>query len=121
MRKRILVVEDNEDAAESLRLLLASAGHEVRVAASGPRALGIAAGWVPDIVVCDIGLPEMDGYALCRSLRDRPALDGCRLIALTGYGRREDVRQAREAGFDVHLTKPVDPMLLEDMIAELAA
>jgi CheY-like chemotaxis protein len=120
-KRRILVVEDNQDAAESLQELLSLAGHEVRIAPSGMVALNITDQWIPEVVVCDIGLPEMDGYALCRRLRERPSLEGCRLIALTGCAHREDVNRAKAAGFDVHLTKPVDPDVLEDMIAHLAA
>ncbi len=110
---RILIVEDNVDAAESLRLFLELTGHEVTVAHNGPEGVARAHDTQPEVVLCDIGLPgEMDGYGVARALRHDPELSFTRLIALTGYGQAEDRRLASEAGFDLHLTKPTDPEAL---------
>jgi PAS domain S-box-containing protein len=116
--RRILVIEDNRDTAESLRELLSVAGHEVRVAYSGPSGVAAAADYQPEIVLCDVGLPGLDGYAVARRLRQAPATVNARLIAITGYGQAEDRRHAAEAGFDEHLTKPVDITELERLLAE---
>jgi len=110
--RRILIVEDNLDAAESLSLLLDMSGHEVRIAADAPAALRQLDDFAPEIMLVDIGLPGMDGYALARSIRERSAgartAHALELYALTGYGRESDRRHALEAGFDGHFTKPVD-------------
>ena len=106
---RILVVEDNRDSADSLRLLLEFSGHEVAVAYSGDHGVRVAAQFQPDVVLCDIGLPGLDGYAVARRLRGDPATAQARLIAVTAYGRDEDRRRSHEAGFERHLVKPVDP------------
>jgi signal transduction histidine kinase/CheY-like chemotaxis protein len=119
--QRILIVEDMRDAAESLEMLLTLAGHETRTAGSGQEALEIAAGQAPDVVICDIGLPDIDGYTLARRLREIPALRATRFVALTGYGQEEDVRRAHDAGFAVHLTKPVEPERLRQVLAEMGA
>jgi signal transduction histidine kinase len=117
---RILVVEDNQDSAESLRLLLSLLGHEVAVAFDGRTGLATARALHPEVVVSDLGLPgETDGYALARALRADPALTPVYLIALSGYGHDEDRRRAKEAGFDRHLVKPVDPAYLEGALAAL--
>lgn len=106
---RVLVIEDNPDTAESMRMLFAMTGHTVAIAHAGPAGLELARTFQPQVVVCDIGLPGgMDGYAVARAIRRDPALAGIRLIALSGYGQEEDRRRSREAGFDVHLVKPVD-------------
>jgi signal transduction histidine kinase len=106
---RVLVIEDHPDTAESMRVLLGLSGHEVKVTSNGPAGVEAARSFHPDIVLCDIGIPGgMDGYAVARTLRQDPELAPTYLIALTGYGQEEDRRRAREAGFDVHLTKPVD-------------
>jgi PAS domain S-box-containing protein len=109
---RILVVEDNVDAAESLRMLLELSSYEVIVTHSGAAGVEVAHREQPDVVVCDIGLPGMDGFAVARALRENPLTAAARLIAVTGYGQEEDRQRAREAGFDDHLTKPVDPEVL---------
>jgi CheY-like chemotaxis protein len=111
---RVLVIEDNTDARESLHAVLASDGHEVHDAADGEAGIEMAERTRPDIVLVDIGLPRIDGYEVARRLRARQASLGVRwrLIALTGYGQPEDVRRAEEAGFDTHLVKPVLPAAL---------
>jgi two-component system CheB/CheR fusion protein len=105
---RILIVDDNEDVAESEALLLSQAGHEIRVANSGEEALDIAPSFQPEAVILDIGMPGMDGYEVARRLRNKGGLEKTKLIALSGYGSKEDLIKAREAGFDIHLTKPVE-------------
>jgi PAS domain S-box-containing protein len=114
--RRILVVDDNRDAAESLRMLLELAGCTVSVAFDGREALGAFEHFGPDIVVLDIGMPEMDGYEVARRIRAHPEGRSVLLVALTGWGQDEDKRRARAAGFDEHLMKPVDPTLLNELI-----
>jgi signal transduction histidine kinase len=106
---RVLVIEDHQDAANCLRLLLELLGHQVQVAYTGPDGVQAAKEWQPDIVVCDIGLPGLDGYGVARELRRNPDTAQVRLLALTGYGTEEDRRRSYQAGFDLHLVKPVDP------------
>jgi two-component system CheB/CheR fusion protein len=115
---RILVVDDNHDAAESLALLLQIDGHEVWMAHDGPAGLEMARAKRPDAVLLDIGLPGMDGYAVARTLRRSAESGQARLIALTGYGQREDREKSSAAGFDAHLLKPVDIDLLQRLLAE---
>ena len=118
--RRCLVIEDNPDAAETLGLLLELYGHEVRIAHDGQEGLEAARAFLPEVVLCDIGLPNgLDGYEVARRMRQDPTLRGMSLVALTGYGQEEDQRRAREAGFDVHLTKPADPEKLERLLADL--
>jgi PAS domain S-box-containing protein len=105
---RVLVVDDNIDAAEMLAEWLSAIGHSLRVAADGPTALEIAADFKPDVALLDIGLPVMDGYEVARRLRDQPGCAKTRLIALTGYGQESDHERSRRAGFEDHLVKPVD-------------
>jgi PAS domain S-box-containing protein len=105
-RRRVLVVEDNEDAAETLADVLRLGGHEVEVARDGTEGLRRAAEWRPEAVLCDIGLPGIDGYEVARRLRAESAGKRTLLVALTGYALPEDLRRAREAGFDAHLAKP---------------
>ena len=105
-RRRILVVDDNEDAAALTAALFEDMGHEVEVAHTAAQALRAAGRRLPAAAILDIGLPDMDGYALAQALRGRPGGAGLRLVALTGYGQKEDVERALRAGFDVHLTKP---------------
>jgi CheY-like chemotaxis protein len=115
--RRILVVDDNRDAAEGLAALLRLRGHEVRVAHDGPMALDITATERPSVVLLDIGLPEMDGYEVCRRLRQQ-GLNDAQIIAMTGYGQERDRQRSREAGFDTHMVKPVD---IGDIVTLLAA
>lgn len=114
--RRILVVEDNPDAAATLRDFLELSGHEVELAASGTAGVQAAHRFHPEVVLCDIGLPGMSGFEVAAELRRDPETRSARLIAVTGYGREEDRRKSREAGFDLHLTKPVDPVRLRDLI-----
>jgi PAS domain S-box-containing protein len=118
--RRVLLVEDNLDAAETLRLALEIAGHEVEIAHDGRAGVAMARAFAPDVVVCDIGLPEMDGYAVARTLRADPAFQATALVALTGYGLAADHRRALEAGFDVHLTKPTSIARIEEALATQA-
>jgi CheY-like chemotaxis protein len=115
-RLRILIIEDNRDAADMLRLLLECHGHEVLVAYSGPAGVGAALAGRPDVVLCDIGLPGLDGWGVARVLRAEPGTARTRLIAVTSYGTDADRRRSREAGFDVHLTKPCDPADLSGLL-----
>ena len=118
--QRILVVEDLVDAAITLKMVLELEGHIVAVAHDGTAALAAADSFVPDLVLCDIGLPgDLDGYQVARTLRRTPRGQGLTLIAMTGFGTQEDRDQALGAGFDAHLTKPVDPASLAPMIARL--
>lgn len=117
---RILMVEDNPDAAESLQMLLELLGHHVRVIDDGNHALGAARANIPDVMLIDIGLPGMDGYEIATAIRRDPALRNLVLVALTGYGRPEDRNRAMAAGFDYHLVKPVDVGTLEDLLDRLA-
>jgi PAS domain S-box-containing protein len=105
---RVLIVEDNRDAAQSLRDLLELFGCTVEVAHSGPEALASARRCLPEVVLCDLGLPGMDGYQVAAALRQEPLTANARLIAVSGYGQEEAQRRSHEAGFDLHLTKPVD-------------
>ncbi len=118
--RRILVVDDNRDAAESLALWLRMQGHEVEVAHDGPSALEAAASFRPRLVLLDLGMPGMDGYEVARRLRGQPGADGVRLAALTGWGGHEYRRRTLEAGFDHHLVKPVEPRKLEELLESLA-
>jgi signal transduction histidine kinase/ActR/RegA family two-component response regulator len=116
---RVLVVEDNPDTAESLTMVLELLGHRVRAVYDGVAALDAARASPPDVMVVDIGLPGMDGYEVARRVRRDPDLDRVILVALTGYGREEDKRQAMAAGFDYHLVKPVSPDALHGLVARL--
>jgi len=120
-RARILLVEDNPDVAESMQLLLEILGHEVAVVHDGPTAIDVARAHRPDVMLIDIGLPGIDGYEVARRLRAEPGLAPLTLVALTGYGRDEDKRTARAAGFDHHLTKPVEPDEIGALVASLWA
>jgi len=116
--RRVLVVDDNVDSAVSLADLLRLKGHEVEVAHDGPAALKKANSFQPQVVLLDIGLPGLDGYQVASRLRRRRRTARALLVALTGYGQEEDQRLAREAGFDHHLIKPVDPKTIYDLLAQ---
>jgi PAS domain S-box-containing protein len=118
---RILLVEDNPDAAESFTMLLELGGHEVRAADEAAEALRVVDDFTPDIAFVDVGLPGIDGYELATRLRAHPSCHQSVLVALTGYGRDEDKRRASEAGFDHHLTKPVDFDAVDRVLANVSA
>jgi CheY-like chemotaxis protein len=107
-RQRILIVDDNVDAAESLGTMLAYSGHDVRVAHGGVEALSAAREFAPNVMILDLGMPEMDGYAVARAVRSDPKFASTRLIALSGYGQPDDRRRTADVGFDEHLVKPVE-------------
>jgi CheY-like chemotaxis protein len=118
---RVLIVEDNHDSAETLQTLLELAGHEVAVAHSGPAGVARTQEFRPEVVLCDIGLPGMDGYAVAQALRAEPATRSARLIALSGYAQEEDRQRAQEAGFDALLAKPASFDALQRLLEELTA
>jgi PAS domain S-box-containing protein len=118
---RVLLVEDNRDAAEVLGIIIELWGHEVRVALDAAAALDVVGAWTPDVILSDLGLPRMDGYELARRLREQPSLAGAVLIALSGYGRDEDKQAALDAGFDHHLVKPPDLERLADLLARVGS
>jgi CheY-like chemotaxis protein len=117
--RRILIVDDSEDGAEFLALLLQVSGHETRQAHDGPAAIEAAEQFRPDAVLLDIGLPRMNGYEVCRRIREQAWGRDLVLIALTGWGQEEDLRRSREAGFDAHMVKPVDHQALMELLASL--
>ncbi|MGZ3298239.1 MAG: hybrid sensor histidine kinase/response regulator, partial [Asticcacaulis sp.] len=114
---RILLIEDNVDAAESARMLLSHEGHEVEVAFDAESGLALARRFMPDVILCDIGLPGMDGYQIIRRIREDDQLSPIFAVALTGYGRESDRSHALASGFNLHLTKPIDwPTLAETLV-----
>ncbi|HKB01418.1 MAG TPA: response regulator [Gemmataceae bacterium] len=117
---RVLIVDDNQDAADTLALLAGMWGYEARAAYDGPGALAAARSFGPDCLFLDIGLPGMDGYELAYRLRREPALGAAKLVALTAYSGDHHQRRVRDAGFHYHLTKPADPGELERLFRMLA-
>ncbi len=115
-RRRVLVVDDNEDAVESLADALLELGHTVETAYDGPAALGLLQRYTPDVAFLDVGLPVMDGYELARRIREDRRFARTVLVAVTGYGQKRDRAQSREAGFDAHLVKPVDLRAIEEIV-----
>jgi signal transduction histidine kinase/DNA-binding response OmpR family regulator len=115
-RRRVMLIDDNPDVANSLAMLLEACGHQVFWALDGASALAAAKGFLPDVVFLDIGLPELDGYEVARRLRSLPELSKTLLVALTGYGQAEIRTRAKQAGFDAHLVKPVDFQILNDFL-----
>jgi CheY-like chemotaxis protein len=116
--KRVLIVDDNAQGAECLGVILRLWGHDARVVYHGCQALNSAREYRPDVILLDIGLPGVDGYSLARTIRSEPSLRDVTLVAVTGYGREEDLQRAAEAGFDRHLLKPVELDVLEVLVAE---
>jgi CheY-like chemotaxis protein len=114
---RVLVVEDELVTAECLALFLRSWGHEVTLACNGLDALSMVSTFKPEVVLLDIGLPDMDGYEVARRLRQLPGMEQCLLLALTGQGYEADVRRCREAGIAFHFLKPVEPTLLREVLS----
>jgi CheY-like chemotaxis protein len=115
----VLVVDDNDDAAESLAMLLQAAGAEVHTARNGPAGLEAARRFTPHAILLDLGMPGMDGFEVARRLRAEPGQEGAVLVALTGWGQEEDRRRTRDSGFDHHLTKPVDVDQLLDILGRI--
>ncbi len=107
-KHRVLVIEDNRDAADSIRMLLQHDGHDVNIAYTAQQGLERAREYQPDVIFCDIGLPVIDGYQVIQTIRQDAKLKDTFVVALTGYGREEDQKRAADAGFDLHLTKPID-------------
>lgn len=118
---KVLVVDDNPDAATSLGMLVELLGYEARAAYDGPEALAVAAAFRPDVVLLDLGMPHMDGYETCRRLRAQAQDARMCIVAVTGWGQEDDRERTRRAGFDRHLVKPVAPEVVEKMLASLAA
>jgi two-component system CheB/CheR fusion protein len=114
--RRVLIIEDNLDAADSMRDVLELQGHEVQVAHSGPEGLAKAREWRPDILLCDIGLPGMDGYQVAQAFSADEALGSTFRVALSGYARPEDLQRAAAAGFASHLAKPPNLEELEALL-----
>jgi PAS domain S-box-containing protein len=117
--KRVLIADDNLDAAESLQLWLQLAGHQVAIAANGTQALRVAETFLPEVALLDLGMPDLSGFDVARGIRSAPWGRGIVLIALTGWGQEEDRRRTAEAGFDHHLTKPIPPDTIEELIRTL--
>lgn len=117
--RKILVADDDQDSAESLALLFQLMGHDVRAAQSGLAAIDVAAEFRPDLIVLDIGMPGLDGYEVCRRIRQHDWAQTIVIAALTGWSRDEDRDRSEQAGFNHFLVKPVDPKALEDLIAGL--
>ena len=117
---RVLVVDDNQDAAFSMSILLEHLGHTVRIAHDGESAVEMAASYQPEVVLLDIGLPKMTGYDVARAIRQTPWGQNVVLIAVTGWGQDEDKQKAKLAGFNRHMVKPVDPELLMQLLHEFS-
>ena len=115
--RRILVVDDDHDSAESLAMLFQLMGHDVRAAHNGLAAVDLAEAFRPDLIVLDIGMPGLDGYEVCRRIRQHSWGRAAVIAALTGWSRDEDRDRSEQAGFDHFLVKPVDPKALENLIA----
>jgi CheY-like chemotaxis protein len=113
----VLVVDDNFDAAASLAELVRQSGHQVEIAYTGKCALALARAWRPQVVLCDLGLPELSGYDFAKAIR-RELPHTIRLVAISGYDRPEDIRQSLEAGFDAHLAKPAKPADIERWLSQ---
>jgi CheY-like chemotaxis protein len=114
---RVLVVDDNVDAAQSWAMLLKFSGHQVRMAHTGPTALEAALEYRPNVVLLDIGLPGMDGYEVAKRIREQPVLQNVVLVAMTGYGQDTDRQRSQEVGFNAHLVKPVDFGKVQQILA----
>jgi two-component system CheB/CheR fusion protein len=117
---RVLIVEDNVDAAEMLELVVSTLGHDARQAHDGITAIAAAREFRPDVILLDIGLPVKNGYAVAHTLRGLPELAHVHIAAVTGWGQEEDRRKARDAGCDSHFTKPLSPAVLEGLLATIA-
>jgi CheY-like chemotaxis protein len=118
-RHRILVMDDNQDAASSLAMMLKLMGNEVRTAHDGLEGVQVAAGFRPTFILLDIGIPMLNGYEACRRIRQYSWGKNVTIVALTGWGQEEDKTRSRQAGFDSHLVKPVEPAALAKLLASL--
>jgi len=118
--RRILVADDDLDTVEAMAMLLRAIGYHVDVATSGSAVLELADRLRPEIIFLDIGMPDMDGWQLARRLRDQLGTDTVRIVAVTGFGAKEDYLRSRKAGFDAHVQKPVDMSLLQSILAQMA-
>ncbi|REK18792.1 MAG: response regulator [Planctomycetota bacterium] len=117
--RRVVVIDDKHDSVWTLKRVLELSGHDVEVAYDGEGGIAKAREFSPEVVLCDIGLPgDTDGYAVARTLRGDQEFSSCLMIAITGYGRDEDARKAAEAGFDLHMTKPVDAIALAKLVSD---
>ena len=117
---RVLVVDDNVDAAKILEMLVQESGHLVRMAHTGPTALAAALDYRPDVMLLDIGLPELDGFEVAKRIRQEPLLHDIVLVAMTGYGQESDRQHSQEAGFDHHLVKPADFEKVRQILAAVS-
>ncbi|HVR97578.1 MAG TPA: response regulator, partial [Thermoanaerobaculia bacterium] len=117
VRRRILVVDDNRDSADSLTMMLKLLGHEVATAYNGLQAVEMAESFQPDVALLDLGMPGLNGYDAARRIRQQTERHDVVLVALTGWGQEEDKRRSQEAGFDAHIVKPVDLAALEKLLA----
>lgn len=115
-QRRVLVVDDNKDAGNSMGMLLKYLGSDVQVVHDGARALATMESYRPDVVLLDIGMPGMDGFEVARQVRQRPEFNNVMLIALTGWGQAEDRNRTQAAGFDYHLVKPADITALQSLL-----
>jgi CheY-like chemotaxis protein len=115
-RRRVLIVEDNLDTVHTLARLVQEMGHVADYAINGYAAMELARRFRPDFVLLDLGLPGMDGFDVCRRLKNEPGMERTRFIAITGYAQEEYRQRSRAAGFDLHLTKPLDPRVLEKLL-----
>jgi CheY-like chemotaxis protein len=116
---RVLLIDDNIDASESLAQLLALSGHDARTAIDGLHGIAMAKEFHPEVVFCDLGLPGMSGYEVARALRAQPFGGDIVLAALTGYSQPSDREKTAQAGFDAHLVKPVDPAVIESFLDDI--
>jgi CheY-like chemotaxis protein len=112
-RRRVLIADDNVDAADTLSMMLQLKGHDVRVVHEGQQAVRVAAEFQPHVVLLDIGMPELDGYEACQKIREQHSTTRPVIVAVTGWGHDQDKQRSQEAGFDAHLTKPIEPGALE--------
>ena len=118
---RILVVDDNQDSAMSLAMMLSIMGHETKTAHDGETAVSVAESFLPDVVLLDIGLPKLNGYEVAQRIRENAWGASMFLIAITGWGQEEDHQRSSEVGLNVHMVKPVEPAALELLLSELRA
>jgi two-component system CheB/CheR fusion protein len=118
--RRVLVVDDNVDAVDSIAVLLSLSGHRVQTAHDGHAAVRIALSFRPEFIFMDLGMPGLDGFGAAQRLRREPGFDAVRIIAVTAYGTEDDRRRSREAGFDQHYLKPLDPRFLESLLGNVS-